>query len=514
MGLILLGSVGAASDATMATVTAQTSSLFRAALTPLIAAVLANNPTVAAAAASAASSAVATEISTGDVVAAISEVAVTRSTRSVVPLAFRDKTRQTLYPSVYPSVYPGVTWTSGARRYADVPVLTPAGTLPPEVIPAKPLGVLPSLAVQPEGLPVAFEVTPDGTTVIRKAVFLNADDGVKRVAAIGCMGQSNEMAYAFPIVPFLDHTSGRIWQLTPELESLTPASVPLAYVGTQPGLSPSHILAREIVAADPECAVVLVPVGVNGSSLVAENTQGNWSVDYAGPNPALYARAVAAMDRAVAQAIARWGIEPTVMANWVQGESETGTTRSQYETKLDALISDWTSRYGGMFLIGGINPQTATSGSRPDIVRALQDTPRRKERTAYVPGVDNGGGSRGPSDEIHYGREAVEIIGRGWFKAIPRASNNVAGSFTTPPLVVKATRWGNEVTVEWSHPYCRVTAFEVQSSTDGTTWTPVTVTEPVATRAVFTSAAPVQVRVRAIGTETSNWTAPVVAIGG
>ena len=101
---------------------------------------------------------------------------------------------------------------------------------------------------------------------------------------------------------------------------------------------------------------------------------------------------------------------------------------------------------------------------------------------------------------------------RAWYsRGIPWAANNVAGAHTQPPVTVRATRWAGEVTVEWDHPYCRVTAFEVQSSTDGNVWTARAVVEPVATNLTFPSDVPVKVRVRAIGTDTTNWTVPVIA---
>ena len=522
MPLIFLGSVSAASDATMATVTNTVSSQFRVALSALITAVLSQNPTVIAAAQAAATAAAKTavdaEILASRLVASDPDDTAVASSRKAVPLLVRERTKSVFYPSIYPAVYPPASYTPAVARSVTVPALGPDGTLPREMLPTLQVG-LQVAAV--EGGPAVLKVLPDGSTWINKAV-INEGGGspatkVSRVVVVAALGQSNQVAHGQPVVPLLDGASSRIWQLPTGTSVLVPAVVPLTMPGaTASGLSPSHVLAREIAREDPDCVVVIVPAAKGGSGLVTDPSAGfgKWQIDYTGPNPRLYADAITAMNVALAQIATRWGVTPSIVTTWLQGEQDgaDGITRAVYTSALDALIADWRGRYGGIFLIAGIVPQAATSGTRPEVVLALQDTPRRVQRTAFVPGVDNGGGARGPSDVIHYGREALEVIGRDWYRAIPRADNNIAASPTTPPLKVSATRWGSEVTVDWTPPYCRVTAFEVQSSKDGVAWSNVAIVEPVATRAVFTSADPVKVRVRAIGKDTSNWTAPVVAL--
>lgn len=68
MPLIFLGSVGAATDATMTTVTKEPTSLFRTALADLVAAVLAGNATVVAAAEQAAAAAVTGQVTSRDLI--------------------------------------------------------------------------------------------------------------------------------------------------------------------------------------------------------------------------------------------------------------------------------------------------------------------------------------------------------------------------------------------------------------------------------------------------------------
>lgn len=459
------------------------------------------------------------KLAESNVLTADLESAATRSNRAAVSMSFQDSSYGVRYPSVYPAIYPAGVWSTPVPRRADLPTLGPDGMLPSAVVPAKPIGVLRELVVQsdPDG-PIDFEVR-GGVTYARQFSGGGGSTFVpKRCVLVDAIGQSNEASYAHPLVPFLDFVSSRIWQLPYGGDALTPAAPPLTGPGPASGLSPAHVLAREIAANDPECVVVIVPAAVGGSGLVTDPSggRGKWEVGYTGPNPALYANAVNMTTRAIAQAQARWGLTPTVLATWIHGETDgaDGISRAVYQAALDVLINDWRSRFQGMFLIAGMVPGYEPAGTRPEITLALQDTPRRVLGTAFVPGVENGGGSRGPTDTNHYGREAIEIIGREWFKAIPRASDNATGSPTQSPLKVAATRWANTVTVSWTPPHCRVTAYEVQSSTDGTNWTNVVMSEPVATRVAFTSAAPVKVRVRAIGTDTSNWTAPVIAIAG
>lgn len=438
----------------------------------------------------------------------------TRTTRDRVSFDFLDATFRVFYPSVYPSVYPAGSWSAPVPRRLDVPAVNSNGKLSADVIPDKPLGVLPGLAVRsvPNG-PLDLEVR-DGKTYIRDAVIAaggGAGIAVKRVVVLAVLGQSNQVSWAQPNVPFLDHDSARIWQHPYGGDGLTPAVFNLTGPGPSDGISPSLVLAREIVKNDPECVVVLVPAAVGGSGLVTDTERGKWEIDYAGPNQKLYANAVSMTSRAIALAQDRWGVTPTVLSTWIQGEADASASiaRAVYEAALDALITDWRGRFPGMFLIAGIVPREPF-GTRAEITLALQDTPRRMFGTAYVHGVDNGGGSRGTSDNNHYGREAVEVIGWEWFKAIPRASNNVSASPINPPLKVTATRWAGTITAAWTPPYCHVDAYEAQSSTDGAAWTPVTVVEPAATSVTFASAVPVLVRVRAVNaTEPSAWTIPV-----
>ncbi|CAN7267986.1 hypothetical protein LJR186_001240 [Microbacterium foliorum] len=389
-----------------------------------------------------------------------------------------------------------------------------------------------------EGRPDAFrmrdrrgmvfgEWRPDGTlwaariespTIVSPSIG-SGGAAVSRVYLVAILGQSNAVGKGEPSSPMLDGASSRIWQLPEGGNALTPAVVPLTVPGgTATGLAPAHALARRLVQNDPNCAVVLVPMPKGGSGLVIDPAMGygKWAVGYSGPNPQLYSNAVGRMGVAAPLITSQFGITPFVITHWAQGEADgaDGITRSAYVAEFDPLVTDWLGRFGGIFLITGMVPQALGTGTRTQIQLGLQDTPRRLEKVAYVTPPDNGGGAAGPADVIHFSLEAVEKLGDGLFKALRRAVNNVAASHTYPPLKVEATKWGNEVTVEWTPPYCRVTAYELQSSPDGSTWTTVTMAEPLATRAAFTSAVPVKVRVRAIGTETSNWTAPVPAIGG
>lgn len=460
------------------------------------------------------------KLAESNVLTADLESAATRSNRAAVSMEFKDSTLESRVTALVTALVPAKTQSTPVTRRADLPALGGDGKLSADVIPDKPLGVLTGLQVRGvvDG-PVVLDVRADGTYVDGVKVVPGVGLAIKRVYVIANgPSQSNNESFAHPIVPMLDHESSRIWQLPYTGDALVPAVVPLSGPAFGSGLSPAHVLARKIVAADPEAAAVIVPVAVGGSGLITDPSggRGKWEVGYTGPNPPLNANAKARVRVAIGQAQARWNLTPDVIATMILGETDAadGTLRAPFQTGVDSLVTDWQSEFNALFLIAGIVPGYEPVGTRPEITLALQDTPRRKRRVAYVPGPENGGGSRGPTDTNHYSREAAEWIGDEWFKAIPRAVNNVVGSSTQNPFRVSATRWGNTVTASWSPVQCLVTAYEVQSSTDGVTWTNVTMPEPVATRVEFTSSVPVKVRVRAIGTDTSNWTMPVNSVGG
>jgi hypothetical protein len=79
-----------------------------------------------------------------------------------------------------------------------------------------------------------------------------------------------------------------------------------------------------------------------------------------------------------------------------------------------------------------------------------------------------------------------------------RARLNAAASNPVPPQAVKINRSGSAVHISWSAPPCRVTAYNVEISTDsGATWSAVSLADgPIATYCDTTAppTAPVWVR--------------------
>jgi hypothetical protein len=155
-----------------------------------------------------------------------------------------------------------------------------------------------------------------------------------------------------------------------------------------------------------------------------------------------------------------------------------------------------------------------TSAGR--IRAALLDTPRRLQRTAYVDGVPNGGGSASVGDLVHYAREGVEKLGRLAHEGWKRAVMNVATSIPAPPQVVTARYRAGALTVSWSPPYSRVTTFVVEYQIDGGTWVTATLTRPLDTTLTVTGLTGTTVAVRVSTTNevgTSAPSTPVTAIG-
>lgn len=349
---------------------------------------------------------------------------------------------------------------------------------------------------------------------------------ITKAVIIPCLGQSNAVSMSALTTPEVDVPDPRIWQMPYGGTNLTPAGVPLSGQGTITGIAPGHILAKEYLKDEPQTLVILVPAAIGGAGLglATTSTSGVWAVDYAGPYRKLFETAVQMTLAAAAACQAKWGITPTYLAaTWNQGEQDgaDATPRATYEAELDKLISTFRTRIGSQvpFVIGGMVPEwveESGTASRADIRKALLDTPRRVERTAYADGIRNAGGALGlNTDLVHYTREGIKRLGRAMYRELPRAQNNIAASKISTPLDLVATVWGGELEATWTAPTCRVTSYEIQTSPPGTpVWTSLTRGEAMETRQESPVTGPVKVRVRATGpTGTSMYSTPAKAIG-
>ncbi len=189
---------------------------------------------------------------------------------------------------------------------------------------------------------------------------------------------------------------------------------------------------------------------------------------------------------------------------WSQGEDDRGSmTEAQYAAKLDDLIGAARTAWAIAdlpFVIGSFTPELEedNSAGTTGIANALKDTPRRIQRTAYVPGPS--GMNDFPAQRVHFAPAAQAIRGRnmagpGYYRA---ALNLPTGSPITPQNIT-ISRSGTAVTISWDAALSRVTAYVLETSTDaGTTWAPQALAGPIQTRHTMTVSAslPVWARIK------------------
>lgn len=295
---------------------------------------------------------------------------------------------------------------------------------------------------------------------------------VSRVVLLVMAGQSNGEGRGKPYSAELDPVDPRISMYDWRTGTLTPATVPLSSQQQQTGISPATVIARETLLREPPgTQIVILNAAAGGSGLLAEPSQGTWAIDYAGARPRLYSVMMGKLrDTLELIKMDYPGIALEVRFFWHQGEADAGTAPDLYAAKFDELVSavrtgisrpDMTVTLGGV--VSDNNPITAVH----------QQTPARLTRTAYAPGVPNGGGSASTTDTVHYHREGVEVLGRGMYDAYRRALVNVPASVPVPPLAVEASLAGDTLHVRWSVPFCRVTSYAVQYSVNGGDWAAV-----------------------------------------
>jgi len=219
---------------------------------------------------------------------------------------------------------------------------------------------------------------------------------------------------------------------------------------------------------------------------------------------------------AIEDVIDLFGVVPEVRAFWHQGEAD--SNGPAYQAALDALITQLRTDLALpdlTFTLGGIVPEYLVASPTRVPIRAVHvDTPRRMLRTGYADGIPNGGGSASVSDIVHYHRVGAEALGAAMYEASLRAAANTTASVPTPPLEVTAEFDGNQISVEWKSPLCRVTGYVVEISVDGSAFAAITHTT-IETVAKATGIAGSQVRVRVStvnGATTSAPSSPVVAV--
>lgn len=366
----------------------------------------------------------------------------------------------------------------------------------------------------------ALVVRPDGTTVIGDAAGGSVGD-VGSVILVVLAGQSNAEGRGQPIGEGLDFENRRVmmaeWSGT-AVSHLSTAEVPLSSQYNPNGYSFGTKVGELLSAASPNAEIVILNAAVGGSGLVAAPAPGSWAVGYSGPNPSLTPIATAAISRTRDLIDARRpGVPVSSVIFWLQGEADPDTTETNYSTALTAVVGALRTALGASsapFVAGAIVPEYGV-GTHVGTRRAVIKVPSVLERAAYVPGVENGGGSQSVSDTIHYTRQAQEVLGVRMLEGYKRAIASTSASVPLKPLEVRASKQGGGVAVSWSLPMCRYTAFVVQYSVAGGAWATVTRAVPMDVQEVIPSVSgEIQIRVATVnGAQTSEYTTPITAIG-
>ncbi|QDB74381.1 minor tail protein [Gordonia phage EnalisNailo] len=250
-----------------------------------------------------------------------------------------------------------------------------------------------------------------------------------------------------------------------------------------------HLIRSGMVPQGTRVGIVQHAVGSTGFSSTDEvsppagrnySAGGTWDRSYGGSTINLYTlfrtRALAAL------AVSPAG-SAHYLAIWSQGEQDRSyRTQSTYAANLDDLIGQARTDLGVAdlpFLIGSMTASTiaANTGDTVGIDRAHEDTPRRLVRTAFIRGPH---GMDKHDETIHYSSQAQMARAPLFARAIDTARLNVAAAKPLPPRNLRVTRSGSTATITWEHPDSRVTAFTIQTATDGTGTTWSTVTLPIA----------------------------------
>jgi hypothetical protein len=170
---------------------------------------------------------------------------------------------------------------------------------------------------------------------------------------------------------------------------------------------------------------------------------------------------------------------------WSQGEADVANrTESQYAALLDDMLNQARTDLSAPTMravIGSMVPEWVDAlAIRNTIQKALVDTPRRVERTAFAWGPEN---LTDMQSNIHWASQGQEARGPIFLDAYKRARYNVTGTEPIPPQKVTAKRTGGTVLVDWEHPPSRATSFELEYRVDAGGWTAFTLSAPLARNA-------------------------------
>lgn len=195
---------------------------------------------------------------------------------------------------------------------------------------------------------------------------------------------------------------------------------------------------------------------------------------------------------------------------WSQGENDRYKTQTDgmawYASKLDDLFAQIRTTAADPDLPILVTDMTVPTievdegGQR--VNQAQEDTPKRVQRTAFVPGPKDFGYR---DADIHWTAQGHGERGRRLAEAIAYARHNKTGVQPGQPRNLRINRSGDAVEITWEPPVSRYTAIGCEISADnGATWAPTIMRHPLAVKATATAPAGTAIRVR---TNTTNETA-------
>lgn len=374
---------------------------------------------------------------------------------------------------------------------------------------------------------IAFGVTDDGRVQSQPT----DSSGVSEVHAFILGGQSNMSGRARPFTG-RDTPDRRVFQYGVTGRRIERATVPLDMHDTPAGMSYATVFAREYLKTQPDgVAVLLVPAAHGGTGFttttkspapagMATHAGGTWQVGYTDSDVNLYDLMLVQISEALAAAHATFGTPPVVKGLlWHQGEADAmnNVSESTYSGYLDALIDGVRAHVGNTRLpvvLGGLSPDWSDSypAAQP-IINALAAMVLVNSNVAYHRGIPATGRV---GDEIHYGLDGIDQLGKDAVRAYYAAIANHSDFTLEPPPSTTAIRVGSTITVTWERPLCRVSHYDVQWRADGGTWTEITFPATHRREATITTAPTSGVEVR-VGTDLLGavaWGRPVTVIGG
>lgn len=217
---------------------------------------------------------------------------------------------------------------------------------------------------------------------------------------------------------------------------------------------------------------------------VPRTDTGSWEVGMPEDPNNLYFRMV---DIAVAARNAAPAGSVISLFMWSQGEADYSTRiANDYKTLFDTLVSNLKTMLGInnlITLVGSMVPDWVVgNGNKIALQAALEDTPRRIERSAFAWGPEGLPDWQSP---IHWSAQGQLARGAIFWDAYLRAKWNVATTEPMPPQKVQAKRIGPNVLVTWEHPPSAISSFKLEYKVDSGSWTEFALSGPVVREATL-----------------------------